>query len=172
MRRVKRWKESPRPRRHTYDLPTATTRVVVEWQQFSSFADACKRFKTESCLYTFARKSDRTALYVGKATGLRRRYGAALGALKALMQLAEVLLFVAPLDAKLLDFTEHTIVFWDDTTHNTRGRETLPLPYVPILHRFYPAGSGSGLVESGGAYQGPAFCAPGEMRDRHTGARR
>lgn len=86
-----------------------------------------------------------------------------------------MLLFVAPLDARLLDFTEHTIVFWDDTTHNTRGRRTLPMPYVPILHRFDSVGSwwGSGRpVESGKAYRGPMFCEPGELRDRHTGAMR
>jgi hypothetical protein len=159
-------------RRSPYELSPVPESLVIEWERFSSFSDACKRFPTESCLYTLARPTDRTALYVGKASGLRRRYAAAFGALNALMSESAVLFFVAPVDGTQLEFAEHTIIFWDCPVHNTRGVHTRPTPDIPILHRFNGVGSwwGGGLtVERGTTYEGPMFCGPGTMRDRHTG---
>jgi hypothetical protein len=130
-------------------------------------------FREKSCLYALARQDDRRALYVGQASGLGRRYSAALGALKALMSEARVLLFAAPFGPAHLDLVEHTIIFWDCTSYNTKGTKTRPWPPVPILHRFNNVsswwGSGSAL-ESGATYEGPLFCGPDEMRDRQTGA--
>jgi hypothetical protein len=88
------------------------------------------------------------------------------------MSEANVRLFAAGVDASLLTFVEHTILFWDRTHHNTRGLESRPHPHIPLLHQFNGVSSwwGSGhAVERGSTYVGPLFCSPGDWRDRHTG---
>lgn len=163
------------PRGRRYELSPEPTKLVIEWERFRNFDDACKSFGKRSCLYTLASEKDRKALYVGQASGLARRYSAALGALKALMSEAQILLFVAPLDPTHLDLAEHTIIFGDCTRYNKRGRGTRPWPHVPILHRFNNVGSWWGCgyaVESGMTYEGPLFLRPGDFRDHRTGAER
>jgi hypothetical protein len=159
-------------RERSYGPPPNTKHLVIEWERFRTFDEACARFVVEKCLYTFASGEHRRALYVGKATSLRRRYAAAFGALKALMSESGSLLFVAPVDSSYLRLAEHTIVFWDCTLYNERDLGTLPRPYVALLHRHNGVGSwwGSGsAVESGATYDGPLFCGPGSLRDKYTG---
>jgi hypothetical protein len=168
-----RARRHPIPPKRAYEVSPGVKHFVVEWERFRNFEDACKPFGEKSCLYVLATQKDRRALYVGKASGLARRYSAALGALKALMSEAQVLLFVAPCDPAHLDVVEHTIIFWDCTSYNKRGTKTRPWPHVPVLHRFNNVGSwwGSGsAVESGAIYEGPLFLRPGDFRDGQTGA--
>ena len=158
-------------RYRVYPVPEGTRSVTVAWERFVNFADACERFPEDSCLYSFQR-SDRTSLYVGKATGLRKRYAADSGALGALLNYSGALLFVAPIVPSLLLLTEHTIIFWDCTSHNKQGQRQRPFPHVTLLHQFNGVTSwwGSGNArEPGATYEGPLFSRPGEIRDAHTG---
>lgn len=162
-------------RERFYEVPPGTKHLVVVWERFRSFDEACARFPVDPCLYTFANPESRASLYVGKATCLRRRYAAAFGALRALMSEAKALLFVACVEPSHLELVEHTIVFWDCTSYNKRLKYTRPWPEVSLLHRHNGVSSwwGSGnAVETGATYDGPLFCRPGDLRYRDTGAER
>ncbi|HKY34853.1 MAG TPA: hypothetical protein VJN18_02835 [Polyangiaceae bacterium] len=90
----------------------------------------------------------------------------------ALLLNSDIRLFVAPVDASLLAFIEHTIVFWDCPPHNTRLKGTRPWPHIPLVHTFDGVSSwwGCGHArEVGKAYQGPQFCGPGTIREANIG---
>jgi len=164
-------RESPPPRYRWYDVPEGTQSLAIEWERFSSFGQAAARFRDGSCLYTL-QTADRSSLYVGKANGLRRRYASASGALDAALGNSTALVFVAAVESSLLDFLEHTIIFWDCPQYNARGIHTRPWPHVPLLHQFDGVSSwwGSGPArETGGIYEGPLFCSPGQVRAADTG---
>lgn len=158
-------------KRRWYELPRVG-HLEINWELFGSFEEACKRHPTQSCLYTLSRREDRRCLYVGKATGLRRRYATAYGALKALMAESGVVLFVAAIEQKRLELLEHTLIFWEYPPYNKRGHHTRPAPHLRILHRFNGVSSwwgGGTPCEEGARYEGPLFCGPGDMRDAATG---
>ena len=154
--------------RHTlYSAPEGVRSVVIQWERFSSFSEACARFPAAPCLYTL-QSAERLSLYVGKATGLRKRYAAVRGVLEALHRRSDVLLFAAPVERSLLELVEHTIIFWDCPIDNARGIYTRPYPHVRLVHEYQGVCSAWG--SGGEKYQGPQFCGPGAMRDEFSGA--
>ena len=156
---------SSEPRQRLYNVPNIPRSLVLDWYRFKGFDDALAGFPSESVLYTLqsAHLDGRTSFYVGKATGLRRRYASARGALGALMSQSSTVLFVASVQEPLLKLVEHTIIFWDSPTYNARDKSTMPAPRVHLVHRF------NGITEySAGSdipYEGPLFCRPGDLKD-------
>jgi len=154
-------------RRRFYELPIGTRHVLVEWRLFDSFRAARRQFWSTPCLYTFADPSNRQGDYVGKtATGLGLRYPSEPERSRG------ALVFVAALEPPYLEFAEHMTIFYHCPPVNKRGRGTLPLPHIPILHRFEGVDSwwGCGTTRTiGRCYEGPLFLRPGNIREAGTG---
>ena len=150
----------PRSRRH--QLPQCPEHILVEWYRYALFRAARQHFKRTACLYAFVDPACNLPDYVGKTTtGLGKRYSRAPKASEG------QLVFVAPLESPYLELVEHTLIFWDSPVFNRRGSDTLPLPHVPLLHRYDGVESwwGSGHPRTGKRdYEGPLFCRPGVRR--------
>lgn len=153
-------------RKRFYELPPDTSNVLLHWQRFESLPVARSQFWLTSCIYVFADRNNRVGDYVGKtATGLGPRYA------RPPQKSQGALVFVAPLDVPYLDFVEHMTIFWGGPSDNRRGHGTLPLPHIPILHRFEGVDSlwGCGTTRLFGAnYGGPLFLRPGITREAWT----
>jgi hypothetical protein len=158
--------DTPR-RARFHPLPADTKPVLVDWQRFDSLRGARAAFWSTSCLYVFT-NLEHIAQYVGKAsTGLGPRYSSAPEKSRG------ALVFVARIEQPFLEFVEHMTIFYGCPWYNRNGRSTLPLPHVPILHRFDGVESWWGASTLSNClrrrYDGPLFQRPGITREAGTG---
>jgi hypothetical protein len=147
-------KRGARPtRRRVHDVPdVANDKVVVEWYE-KTYRAACNWSRWSPILYAFADPGSGLVDYVGiTSRGLAVRYGKRPPA-----RCEGKRIFVAFLDSRWLEFVEHSLIFYGLPMDNERGRATLPLPHIWIVHRFHGAGDG------------PGFCRPGTLREWGTG---
>jgi hypothetical protein len=113
------------------------TRVSLTWTRFDSLTAARQVFGSSSCVYVQADREG-NAIRVGKASGgLRSRYRGGTGwALDAAMHGSGNVVFVAPVDATVLDAVESTLIWSHRSSlrYNRVGLRVAPRDLVELDH--------------------------------------